>query len=282
MKRYLTVLALMVIAASAAVVFVAEFQEGGPIPAARRRPPPVAPAGPELSIEEVVERINPAVVAIDTTARRAVLPPSGDPLLRLFMRGRAVVTEVEGIGAGVIFDADGYVLTNAHVVGGAHEILVTLADGRQLEGRICAVDRERDIALVRLPERGLPVAPIGDSEGLDVGQWVLAFGNPFGTASRGATASVSMGVVSALQRNLRVAGRPYGGLIQTDAAINTGNNGGPLVDMSGRVVGLNTLVVAPAGASAGFGFAIPINTVREVLDRLLRECDRPAGPAGAR
>jgi len=279
MKRYVLLLALMVVCASALIVFISDYQavvkksKGQHIPAREAA---------EKSIEDIVEAVGPSVVAINTRERRLIRPLGRDPILRYFGDESDLLAEAEGIGSGVIVDPDGYILTNGHVVGRAQEIQVTLADGRQVEATLCAIDRECDLALIKLAEGHLPAAEFGDSENLSVGQWVIAFGNPFGTASSGAQPSVAIGVISALQRNLKVEyGRIYRDLIQTDAAINSGNNGGPLVDLSGRVIGLNTLILTSSGASTGLGFAIPIDAIRERLDELKRQCLRRRGVKGA-
>ena len=280
MKRYVLTLALMVLCAAALVVAVAFYQPaGGAGGRAKTGAPPARAAHaqplPEKPIEEIVESVGPAVVALNTTERRLIRARFRDPLFQFFWGGEDFIAEREGIGSAVIFDAEGYALTNEHVVGGAQEIEAILSDGRQVRAEICAVDRAHDLALIRLEARGLPVAELGGSGDLQVGQAVLAFGNPFGTASRSAQPSVTFGVISGLQRNIRVErGRFYRDLIQTDAAINLGNNGGPLVDMTGRVIGLNTLIVTSSGASTGVGSAIPTDLVRERLDDLRGECGR--------
>ncbi len=276
MKRYVLALALMVLCAAALIVAVAYYRPAADgLPPRRER----GPRPPEKSFEEIAEKVGPAVVAINTTERKVIRPRMRDPLFQLFFGGEDFIAEREGIGSGVIFDAGGYALTNDHVVGGAQEIEVTLADGRRVGASICAVDHARDLALIKLAARGLPVAELGDSGDLSVGQMVLAFGNPFGTASKSAQPSVTFGVISGLQRDIRVErGRFYRNLIQTDAAINIGNNGGPLVDLAGRVIGLNTLIVTSSGASTGMGFAIPVDFIRESLDGLRAECARGRAP----
>jgi serine protease Do len=274
MKRYLLTLALMVLCASALVVAVAYYRPGAGGNRSRRRKGPPPPA---LAIDSIVERVGPSVVAINTIERKMVRARMRDPLFNFFFGGGDFVAEREGIGSGVIFDPGGYALTNAHVVSSAQEIAVVLPDGRQAGAAVCAVDREGDLALIRIEARGLPVAELGESEGLRVGQIVLAFGNPFGTASKSAQPSVTFGVISGLRRDIRVErGRYYRDLIQTDAAINIGNNGGPLVDLTGRVIGLNTLIVTSSGASTGVGFAIPVDFIMERLDDLRAECARGA------
>ncbi|MCX6353331.1 MAG: trypsin-like peptidase domain-containing protein [Candidatus Aureabacteria bacterium] len=271
MKRYILALLLMVICASLLIVSVANYV---PVEQKKRRvPSPPVSEGEEKSIDEIVERVGPAVVAIDTRERRTLQPRFNDPILRYFLDESDMVAEIEGIGSGVIFDPEGYVVTNSHVVGDAQEIGVTLANGRQMDAELCAVDPDRDLALLKLPEEDLPVAELGDSDHLMVGQWVLAFGNPFGTASKTAQPSVSVGVISALHRRVKVPeGLAYEDLIQTDAAINSGNDGGPLVDLGGRVIGLNTLILTSSGASTGVGFSIPVSVVREGLGELTRQC----------
>lgn len=270
MKKYLLLLALMVLSASALIVYVSDLQETARKEKARRTP---AREAAEKPIEDVVKSVGPSVVAINTKERRLIRSRGRDPILRHFGGDADFLAEAEGIGSGVICDPDGYVLTNGHVVGRAQEIQVTLSDGRQVGAALCAMDRERDLALIRLDEGNLPAAEFGDSGNLSAGQWVVAFGNPFGTASQGVQPSVTAGVISALHRNLKVPdGRVYRDLIQTDAAINSGNNGGPLVDLSGRVIGLNTLILTSSGASTGMGFAVPADSIKEGLEEMKRQC----------
>jgi serine protease Do len=213
-------------------------------------------------IVKAVQKAAPAVVSIDTTARVGY---------RVFdwnaWEGRVVSREVPtGAGSGVLLDG-GYVLTNQHVVGEAVErggrIKLTLPDGRQLSAKAVGADRSTDIALLKVNERGkLPVVATGEGDPLMPGQTVIAIGNPVGLS-----ASVSAGVVSALGRPLSFEGRTYENLIQTDTAINPGNSGGALVDLAGRVVGINTLVRSDA---QNIGFAIPIKTALRIADELKR------------
>ena len=170
------------------------------------------------------------------------------------------VSTGRGGGSGVLIRADGVLLTNAHVVGNARTVQIQLADGRELTGTVLGRDRQVDIAVVRIPAQNLPVATVGDSDRVEVGQLAIAIGNPLGLER-----TVTRGVVSAVNRGPR--GLPIaGGLIQTDAAINPGNSGGPLLDSSGRVIGINTAVLAGA---TGLGFAVPINLARDVAEQLL-------------
>ena len=177
----------------------------------------------------------------------------------------AVVSVVQpgvGSGSGIIIGADGVILTNAHVVGNARTVQVSLADGRQLPGRVLGGDASVDVAVVRVQGGNLPVAPIGDSDRLEVGQTAIAIGNPLGLDR-----SVTSGIVSAVNRDPRGVG--LDGLIQTDAAISPGNSGGPLLDSQGRVIGINTVVLRAPG-SEGLGFAVPINLAVDVAEQVVR------------
>ncbi len=202
------------------------------------------------AVVRVVERVGPAVVSLGT-ARRA--PES------LKRRGFA---ELRGLGSGVIITPDGYVLTNSHVVRAADRIEARLQDGQVLPAQVVGDDPYSDLAVLRLAEATLPAADLGDSSRLRVGQLVVAVGNPLGFQ-----ATVTAGVISALGRTLRAdTGRLIDNVIQTDAALNPGNSGGPLVDSAGRVIGINTAVIA---GSQGLCFAIPANTARWVASQLI-------------
>ncbi|MFM7320337.1 MAG: S1C family serine protease [Armatimonadota bacterium] len=242
-----------------------------PLPTAVAAPPYSASAEP---IVQAVQATAPAVVAIDTTARQ-VYRVFDDPMDGFWGGGRREVREVPtGQGSGVLLEG-GYVLTNQHVVGDAVEtqgrIVVRLPDGRRFQADPVGADRSTDVALLKV--RGgarLPVAPLGDADRLLPGQTVIAIGNPVGLA-----ASVSAGVVSALGRPIDMGERIYENLIQTDTAINPGNSGGALIDLGGRVVGINTLVRSDA---QNIGFAIPIKTALRVAGELRKygKVRRPA------
>ena len=173
------------------------------------------------------------------------------------------VHPARGIGSGFIIDDKGHILTNHHITTGSREIEVALTDGRAFEGKLVGSDPANDLAVVRIDTRDLPVAELGNSSDLRVGQTVIAIGNPFGLVGG---PSVTVGVVSALNRHI-LAERVYEDLIQTDASINPGNSGGPLLDLTGKVVGINTANIPGA---QGIGFAIPINTAKAVLDDIVK------------
>jgi serine protease Do len=217
---------------------------------------------PLPAVDEPIARaaavVSPAVVNIDTVSRVTV--GTGDPFFDEVFGRRTV--QRTGQGSGFIMDNQGHILTNEHVVEGANEITVTLASGRHLRGKVIGADRYSDVALVSVSGGGLPIAPLGRSESLRPGQWAIAIGNPYGFQH-----TVTAGVVSSVDRPVKTGDRSYERLIQTDAAINPGNSGGPLVDIQGRVIGINTVVLADA---QGIGFAIPIDVAQRVAQELIR------------
>ena len=179
--------------------------------------------------------------------------------------------ERRGLGSGVIVDKDGYILTNEHVISGATEVKVKLSDGREFDAEIKGTDKRSDLAIIKIDAKGLPAAKLGNSDDLQIGKWVVAIGNPFGFAIANPEPSVTVGVISALNRYLPALGRRergYDDLIQTDAAINPGNSGGPLVNLKGEVIGINTAIITTSGGYQGLGFAIPINKAKKILDKL--------------
>ena len=220
-------------------------------------------------VADAVSQVAPAVVRIDTerTVQRQPFDPTLiDPLLRDLLGEPGIGPERErGQGSGVVIDDQGLVLTNAHVVERVDAVSVTLADGDQHDGSVIGTDPVTDLALVRLDGGTRPeAAPLGDSDALEVGDWAIALGTPYGLER-----TVTLGIVSSLHRNISSLGFSDKrlDLIQTDAAINPGNSGGPLVNGRGEVIGINTLV--RSGPGAGLGFAIPINLARHVSEQLL-------------
>jgi len=210
--------------------------------------------------------VTPGVVGVSVRGRvREENPLLQDPLFRRFfnLQQGPIEREIQAAGSGVIIDAgQGYVLTNAHVVENANSIEVTTKDNRQLRAKLIGRDPETDIAVLQVSGSGLTAVPMGDSDRLQVGDFVLAIGNPFGLGQ-----TVTSGIVSALGRSPGIEG--YEDFIQTDASINPGNSGGPLVDLQGRIVGINTAIVAATGANVGIGFAVPINMAHQVMDQLI-------------
>jgi len=228
---------------------------------------------------DLVEQVGPAVVNIrtleKTATRGGALNGMDEEMLEFFkrfgvplpnlprqqrpQRPNAEEEQPRGVGSGFIVSADGYVMTNAHVVEGADEVLVTLTDKREYKARIVGADKRTDVAVVKIDATGLPAVRIGDSGRLRVGEWVLAIGSPFGLES-----TVTAGIVSAKQRETG----EYLPFIQTDVAINPGNSGGPLINMRGEVVGINSQIYSRSGGYMGIAFAIPIDEAMRVSDQL--------------
>jgi S1-C subfamily serine protease len=209
----------------------------------------------EANSTEIFSKASPAVVFVTNTA------------LRRDMFSLNVHEIPRGSGSGFIWDPSGLIVTNYHVIAGAHRLTVTLQDRSEYKAEVIGVAPEKDLAVLRIdnPPENLVALPLGDSSELNVGRKVLAIGNPFGLDT-----TLTTGVVSALGREIRAPGnRTIRGVIQTDAAINPGNSGGPLLNSLGQLVGVNTAIYSPSGASAGIGFAIPVNTVREVVPQLI-------------
>jgi serine protease DegQ len=229
-------------------------------------PPDGAPRPPAASYADAAQRAMPAVVSVYTTKEIRRGPYSDDPFFERFFgeRFRQQAERVTSLGSGVIATADGYVLTNNHVVQAADEILVALADGRRVEAKLVGADPETDLAVLRIEAQNLPAVTFGRSENLRVGDVVLAIGNPFNVGQ-----TVTMGIVSALGRTGLDLSR-YESYIQTDAAINQGNSGGALIDTHGHLVGINTAIFSRSGGSIGIGFAIPTAIVTQVMEQLIK------------
>lgn len=219
------------------------------------------------SYAAAAQRAMPAVVSVYTTKEIRRTPSVEDPIFDRFFgdRSQGRAERVAGLGSGVIAAAEGYVLTNHHVVQAADEIAVALADGRKVAATLVGADPETDVAVLRIEARDLPVITLGSSESLNVGDVVLAIGNPFDVGQ-----TVTMGIVSAVGRNNLGINR-YENFIQTDAAINQGNSGGALIDTDGNLVGINTAIYSRSGGSIGIGFAIPTAIVTEVMRDLIAQ-----------
>ena len=235
-----------------------------------------APDGPP-SIAPLVARLSPAVVNISSihhSRATGAAPPStsqGTPLKQFFDDGssdssaeNALPPDAESLGSGFIISADGVIVTNNHVIDGADDIEIYMTDGTHLPARVLGADSKTDLAVLKVnAKKPLPFVEFDDSDKAEVGDWVVAIGNPFGLGG-----SVTLGIVSARDRDIQSG--PYDAFIQTDASINQGNSGGPLFDMNGKVLGINSAIVAEGGASLGIGFAIPANLAKPVV-RQLRE-----------
>ncbi|MGH7466425.1 MAG: trypsin-like peptidase domain-containing protein [Longimicrobiales bacterium] len=216
------------------------------------------------------QRVAPSVVTVSVQNRAAARPRT---MLESFFFPETNRPRM-GMGSGFIIRADGLVLTNEHVVRGAAEIVVTLPDGRDFAAQVAGVDEVSDLALLRLRDaRDLPVAPLGNSQGLIIGEWAIAIGNPFGFALSNAEPTVTAGVISGVGRNIIPNGSDTEGLyldmIQTDASINPGNSGGPLVNALGEVIGVNSSIISASGGNIGLGFAIPIDRAQRIAADLL-------------
>jgi serine protease Do len=214
------------------------------------------------------ERVAPAVVSVNVLRRERVVPRS---MWEQMMLPPGAERETAGLGSGFIITPEGLVITNEHVGRGATEVVVTLPDGREFDANVVGSDEVNDLALLRIRvprgEAALPVAPLGNSDGLMIGEWVIAIGNPFGFLLSNPEPSVSAGVVSAIGRNILGGDgqRSYSlDMIQTDASINPGNSGGALVNALGEVIGVNSSILSNSGGSEGLGFAIPINRARRI------------------
>jgi serine protease Do len=231
------------------------------------RPASVA-ASRRTAITDAVAKVAPSVVTVQTEVVQRV---PVDPL-ESFFGGRPTTRSSAGLGTGFIIRADGLIVTNAHVVAGATSISVMLRDGTTYPAKQVGTDETNDLAVLRVDAKSLPVAPLGDSDNLLVGEWAIAIGNPYGFMLGNSEPSVTAGVISGVGRNLVARGEgssAYFDMIQTDASINPGNSGGPLVSADGEVIGVNSSIYSTSGGSIGLGFAIPINRARRVADDLV-------------
>ena len=223
--------------------------------------PTAVPAG---SFRLAAQKASAAVVSINTSKAARNRPRGNDPWFNFFFGEQGSEPQV-GLGSGVIVSASGYILTNNHVVESADEIEVILNDSRHARAKVIGTDPDSDLALLKIELDRLPVIVLGNSDTLQVGDQVLAIGNPFGVGQ-----TVTGGIVSALGRN-QLGINTFENFIQTDAAINPGNSGGALVDTNGNLLGINTAIYSRSGGSMGIGFAIPVSTARQVLDGIVKD-----------
>ena len=234
------------------------------LPPAAQPAPLVLPVGTGYSA--AARRAAPAVVAITASRAPARAAGADDPWSRFFSGSRSRERQQQvGLGSGVIVSADGYLLTNNHVIEGADDIEVQLTDGRSARAKLVGTDPESDLAVLKIELERMPAIAFGDADRLQVGDVVLAIGNPFNVGQ-----TVTAGIVSALGRN-QLGINTFENFIQTDAAINPGNSGGALVDTAGSLVGINTAIYSRSGGNLGIGFAIPTTTARQVMESLIRD-----------
>jgi len=224
----------------------------------------------QSAITRAIKKVAPAVVGINVTQLKQKRSSSlWDPFFLPYTR----TYKVDNLGSGVIISADGYVITNYHVVDGANEIVVTLSGGKRFEANLVGLDNLTDVALLKIEGEGLPFAELGTSDDLIVGEWAIALGNPLGLFVVSLTPTATAGIISGVDMDfgLKDEGHVYQDMIQTDASINSGNSGGPLVNTMGQVIGINAFILTGSNftsGSIGIGFSIPINRVKDVVDDL--------------
>ena len=237
---------------------------------------------PESALDELAEergnaivratrKVAPAVVSINVVQKQAVRDRNMQLLEQLgFFPQRNYYRNVQNLGSGLIVSSDGVIVTNQHVVAGAVQIIVTLSDGRQYQAVLLDEVSRYDLAFLRIEARDLPVAVMVSEDNLQIGEWAIAIGSPYGYMLADTQPTVTVGVISALNRDIRQTqgDRAYLGMIQTDAAINPGNSGGPLVNTRGEVVGINTFIFSDSGGSVGIGFAVPVSRVLTVIEEI--------------
>lgn len=227
-------------------------------------------------ITETVKKVSPAIVGINVIEIREYKDPFSsffdDPFFQKFFGNRGTFSqEVKGLGSGYIISSDGYIVTNDHVAGNATKITITLTDGRTFDAKVIGSDAASDICLLKIDGDDLPYVTLGNSDDIIIGEWVIALGNPFGLFELNDKPTVTVGVVSAAGMNLdAINDRFYLNMIQTDASINGGNSGGPLVNSLGDVIGMNTLIFTSGNnsGSIGLGFAIPVNKIKRITEEL--------------
>lgn len=234
------------------------------------------------AITRAVAAAAPAIVSINVVQyiEVPVSDPFDDPFFQYFFGGRRLRPRyyekypVKGLGSGFIISPDGYILTNHHVAGQASKVIVTTTDGKQYDAEIVGSDYLTDVALLKINAKNLPFLKLGNSDDVILGEWVIALGNPFGLFDLNAKPTITVGVVSNVGVNFSYEDRLYKNMIQTDAAISSGNSGGPLINAYGEVIGINTVIFSTAQSSSGagsigIGWAVPINRVKKVVDKLI-------------
>ena len=234
-------------------------------------------ASRQNAITRAVAKISPAVVGINVIALQQVNPFGGffnDPLFKQFFGDHTYNQEVKELGSGFIISPDGYIITNDHVAGKATDITITISGGKQMKAKVVGSDSYTDICLLKVDGKDLPYVTLGNSDDVIIGEWTIAFGNPFGLFEINDKPTVTVGVISATGMKLgQMENRYYRDMIETDAAINGGNSGGPLVNSNGDVIGMNTLIFTAGQSSTyiGYGFAIPINKIKKVVTDLKKK-----------
>ena len=227
------------------------------------------------AITRAIDEVSPAVAGINVTAIKEYVsqPFFNDPLWNMLFPEQIYRRRVKSLGSGVVISSDGYVVTNAHVVEGAEEIIVTLIGGKEYKAKLVGIDQVSDIALLKLKGKNFSYVRMGSSDDVIIGEWVIALGNPFGLFNVNYKPTATIGIISGyhLDFGRQHSGRVYQNMLQTDASINTGNSGGPLVNSSGEVIGINTFIFTGSNyseGSIGIGFAIPINRVKSIVSEL--------------
>ena len=246
-------------------------------------PPPANPAVvPVASYADIVSKVAPAVITIHSQMRvrqPQQFPFMDDPFFRRFFGERQAQPPAEqqrqGLGSGVIIDANGYILTNHHVIDGAEQIKVDLNDNRTFDAKLVGADPPSDLAVLKIDATNLPVLTLGDSDRTRVGDVVLALGNPLGVGQ-----TVTMGIISAKGRQTGLSNGSFEDFLQTDAPINRGNSGGALVSTNAELIGINSQILSPSGGSIGLGFAIPSNMARSVVEQLVNRGQVRRGQLG--
>lgn len=271
-RWYGVALTLITAVAAGAAGFAAGTNEPASVHDTQTTPPALTRQVPATgSYSPIVEQVAPAVVTVRVEGRVAPTETSLPPMLREFFGGQwphgiepRTPRRASGLGSGVILRPDGYIVTNAHVVGDAEGVQVELQDRRTFDAEVVGIDEPSDLAVLKVDATGLPTVPLGDSADVKVGDVVLALGNPLGVGQ-----TVTMGIVSAKSRTTGIGDGSYQDFIQTDAPINQGNSGGALVSLAGELVGINSQILSRSGGNIGLGFAIPSAMVRSVTDQLI-------------